>query len=99
MVALPCGQISSSPIEDILQWMWDRSRSKTLNELQSRGEQEVQCIARDSGLCQRRSNDALVGRSKNTSVMLARRPRNWGPFRQASSLGGIVHRRFRAGTA
>jgi protein-S-isoprenylcysteine O-methyltransferase Ste14 len=50
-------------------------------------------------MCQRRSKDALVGRSKNTSVMLAGRPRDWGPFRQASSLGGIVHWRFRAGTA
>lgn len=50
MVALPRGQIFSSPIEVILQWMYDRSRSKTLNELQSCGEQEVERIARDSGL-------------------------------------------------
>jgi Family of unknown function (DUF6455) len=50
MIALPRGQISSSPIEAILQWMWDRSRSKTLNELQSCGEQEVQRIARNSGV-------------------------------------------------
>ena len=50
MVALPRGQIFSSPIETILQWMCDQSRSKTLNELQSCGEQEVERIARDSGL-------------------------------------------------
>ncbi len=50
MVALPRDQISSSPIEAILQWMWDRSRSRTLNELQSCGEQEVERIAQDSGL-------------------------------------------------
>ena len=48
--------------------------------------------------CQRRSKNASVSRSKNTSVMLARRPPpNWGPFRLASSLGGIMRRRFRAG--
>ena len=50
MVALPRGQIFSSPIETILQWMCDQSRSKTLNELQSCGEQEVERVARDSGL-------------------------------------------------
>jgi hypothetical protein len=50
MVALPRGQIFSSPIETVLRWMCDRSRSKTLNELQSCGEQEVERIARDSGL-------------------------------------------------
>jgi hypothetical protein len=32
-------------------------------------------------------------------IELARRPPNWEPFLQASSLGGIVHRRFRARTA
>jgi len=31
-------------------------------------------------MCQRRSKNASAGRSKNTSAMLARRPRNWGPF-------------------
>jgi len=50
MVALPPGQIFSSPIDTILQWMCDRSRSKTLNELQSCGEQEVERIPRESGL-------------------------------------------------
>src|ERR1700684_1044718 len=42
--------------------------------------------------CQRRSKNASAGRSKNTSAMLARRPPNWGPFRQASSLRGIIRR-------
>ena len=50
MVALPRGQIFSSTIEVILQWMFDQSRSKTLNELQSYGEQVVERVARDSGL-------------------------------------------------
>ena len=49
--------------------------------------------------CQRRSKNASVSRSKNTSVMLAKRPPNWEPFCQASSLGGIVLRRFRTGSA
>ena len=49
--------------------------------------------------CQRRSKNASISRSKNTSVMLARRPPNWGFFCQASSLGGIVPRRFRADPA
>ena len=49
MATLPRGQIFSSPIEIILQWMFDQSRSKTLT-LQSCGEQEVERIARDSGL-------------------------------------------------
>src|SRR5271168_2231112 len=32
-------------------------------------------------------------------MMLARRPPNWGPFRQASGLGWIIRRRIRAGRA
>ena len=36
---------------------------------------------------------------KNTSVMLARRPPNRGPFPQTSGLGRIICRRVRAGTA
>ena len=51
------------------------------------------------GCCQRHLNDASVFRSKNTSMKLARRPPNWGPFRQASGLGGIIRRRIRVGTA
>ena len=53
-----------------------------------------ECIKR---LCQRRSNNASAGRSKNTSAMLTRRPPNWGPFRQASSLRGIILRGIGAG--
>ena len=49
--------------------------------------------------CQRRSKNASVSRSKDTSVMLAKRPPNWERFCQASSLGGIVLRRFRTGSA
>jgi hypothetical protein len=43
--------------------------------------------------------NASARRSKNTSMMLARRPPNWGPFRQASGLGGMIRRRVRTGTA
>jgi hypothetical protein len=50
MITLPRGQIANSPIEAILQWIWDHSRNKTLNELRSRGEKEVEGIARDTGL-------------------------------------------------
>src|SRR3954469_6645530 len=42
--------------------------------------------------CQRRSKNASVCRSKNASAMLAKKPPNWGPFRQASSFGWIVCR-------
>ena len=38
--------------------------------------------------CQRRSKDASAGRSKSTSMVLARRPPNWGPFRHASGWVG-----------
>ena len=38
--------------------------------------------------CQRRSKDASAGRSKSTSMVLARRPPNWGPFRYASGWVG-----------
>ena len=47
MATLPRGQTFSSPIEIILQWMFDQNRSKTL-KLQSCGEQEVERVARDS---------------------------------------------------
>lgn len=50
MVALPRSQSFSSPIKATLQWMWNQTRSNPLNELQSRGEQEIERIARDSGL-------------------------------------------------
>ena len=46
MSTLPRG----SSIEAILQWIWDRSRSNGLNELQSCGEKEVERIAKDAGL-------------------------------------------------
>ena len=61
--------------------------------------EDIEQAIAESEMCQRRSKNASAGRSKNTSVMLARRPPNWGPFLQASGLGGIIRRRFRAGTA
>ena len=64
-------------------------------------EAEVDRIAGEISLkspeCQRRSNNASAGRSKNTSAILTRRPPNWGPFRQASSLRGIILRGIGAG--
>src|SRR6185436_13470718 len=42
--------------------------------------------------CQRQSKNASARRSKITSMMLSRRPLNWGPFRQVSGLSGIIHR-------
>jgi hypothetical protein len=56
-------------------------------------------IASLYGVCQRRSKNTSVCRSKNTSAMLARRPPNWGPFVQASGLDRIIRRGVRAGTA
>jgi hypothetical protein len=50
MFTLPRNQVAYSPIESILQWIWDHSRSKTLNELQSFGEKEVEGLAKDAGL-------------------------------------------------
>ncbi|MEA2990128.1 MAG: ferric iron reductase protein FhuF [Alphaproteobacteria bacterium] len=50
-------------------------------------------------MCQRHCKNASARRSKNTSVMLSKKPPNWGPFRQASGLGGIVCRCIRAGAA
>ena len=57
------------------------------------------CTERAVTVCQRRSKNASACRSKNTSVMLARRPPNRGPFPQTSGLGRIICRRVRAGTA
>jgi hypothetical protein len=47
--------------------------------------------------CQRRCNDASAGRSKNTSMMLARGP-NAGPFRPVSDLVEMIRRRIGTGT-
>jgi hypothetical protein len=62
------------------------------------GPNYIRIIERENG-CQRHLKNASARRSKSTSVMLARRPPNWGPFRQASRLGGIIRRRVRAGPA
>jgi hypothetical protein len=50
MWTLPRGEFSQSPIRAILQWIWDQSRSNTLAHLQSCAEQEVERIARDTGI-------------------------------------------------
>jgi hypothetical protein len=55
-------------------------------------------LGRRIALCQRRSKNASACRRENASMMMARRPPNWGSFRQASGLGGIIRRRVRAGT-
>jgi hypothetical protein len=43
--------------------------------------------------CQRRSKNASVCRRENTSMIVAKRPPNWGPFRQASGFGGVIRGR------
>jgi NACHT domain len=63
----------------------------------SDGALETDAVARGAR-CQRRSKNASAGRSKNTSVMLAGRPRKLGSFGQASGLGRIIYRRIRAST-
>ena len=50
MSTLPRGKNPHSSIYAILQWIWKGSRSNALNDLQSCGEEEVERIARDSGL-------------------------------------------------
>ena len=60
---------------------------------------DVLSVISSSTRCQRRSKNASASRSKNTSALLARRPPNWGPFRQASGLGGMIRWRVRTGTA
>jgi hypothetical protein len=50
MSTLPRGQFSQSPIHAVLEWIWDQSRSNTLAHLQLCAEQEVERIARDSGI-------------------------------------------------
>jgi DNA invertase Pin-like site-specific DNA recombinase len=48
--------------------------------------------------CQRHCNDASAGRSKNTSMMLARGAPNAGPFRPVSDLVEMIRRRIGTGT-
>jgi hypothetical protein len=59
------------------------------------GGTKISRLSRSSGVlskhtCQRRIKNASACPSKNTSVMLARRPPNWGPFVQASGLDWII---------
>ena len=72
MSTLPRSEISRSPIQAILQWIWDQSRSKTLDQLRSCGEQEVERIARDSGLSPSDFR-ALAKLGPNASDLLERR--------------------------
>jgi hypothetical protein len=72
MSTLPRGRFSQSPIRAVLQWMWDQSRSNTLAHLQSCAEQEVERLARDSGIS---ASDfrTLVSLGPNASDPLERR--------------------------
>ena len=69
-MSLPRGE--KSPIRAVLQWMWDQSRSNTLAQLQSCAEQEVECIARDTGISPSDFR-ALVSLDPNASDLLERR--------------------------
>ena len=69
-MSLPRGE--KSPIRAVLQWMWDQSRSNTLAQLQSCAEQEVERIARDTGMSPSDFR-ALVSLGPNASDLLERR--------------------------
>jgi hypothetical protein len=71
MSTLPRGH-SQSPIQTLLQWIWDQSRNNTLAHLQSCAELEVERIARDTGIS---ASDfrALVSLGPNASDLLERR--------------------------
>jgi hypothetical protein len=68
MSTLPRG----SSIEAILQWIWDRSRSNGLSELLSRGEEEVERIAKDTGVSVSEFRK-LAGLGPNAPDLLERR--------------------------
>ena len=72
MSTVPRGQFSPSPIHTLLQWIWDQSRSNTLARLQSCAEQEVERIARDTGISPSDFR-ALVSLGPNASNLLERR--------------------------
>jgi hypothetical protein len=57
---------------------------------------EVDIISKDHSVT---DGHASARRRDDASMMTARRSPNWGPFRQASGLGGIIRRRIRVGTA
>ncbi len=50
MATLPRGETSRSVIYAILQWIWDQSRSKSLDQLQLCAKHEIERIALDGGL-------------------------------------------------
>ncbi len=50
MSALPRGEASHSPVHALLEWIYEHSRSNILSELQLRGENEIERIAKDAGL-------------------------------------------------
>jgi hypothetical protein len=68
MSTLPRG----SSVEAILQWIWDLSRSNGLNELLSRGEEEVERIAKDAGISVSEFRK-LAGLGPNAPDLLERR--------------------------
>jgi hypothetical protein len=72
MFALPRAKFSRSPIYTILQWMRNRSRDFTLNQLQASVEKAVKRIANDSGLSPADLR-ALVSLGPNATVLLERR--------------------------
>jgi len=72
MSTLPRGESSQSPIRAVLQWIWDQSRCSTLAHLQSCAEQEVERIARDTGISPSDFR-ALVSLGPNASDPVERR--------------------------
>jgi len=72
MFTLPRAKLSRSAIYAILQWMRNRSRDFTLNQLQASVEKAVKRIAKDSGLSPADLR-ALVSLGPNANVLLERR--------------------------
>src|SRR5215831_16704410 len=72
MFTLPRAKLSRSAIYAILQWMRNRSRDCTLNQLQASVEKAVKRIAKDSGLSPADLR-ALVSLGPNANVLLERR--------------------------
>jgi hypothetical protein len=72
MSTLPRGQFSQASFHTVLQWIWNQSRSNSLAHLQSCAEQEVERIARDSGISASDFRE-LVSLGPNASDPLERR--------------------------
>ena len=77
---MPTQRLSMRRIREVL-----RLRQQGLTE---------RVIARMIGVsCQRRRDDASARRREYASMIVVKRPPNWGPFRKASGFGGVIRGR------